>query len=64
LIPEVFRSDTHLADFDAKADVLSDAANALKSAAAEPDREAAIKAIVQVSAACNACHIAYTNSGK
>ena len=79
LIPEVFRSDTHLAevlteatpniwtqlaDFDAKADTLTDAADALERAAAEHDREAAIKALVQVSAACNACHIAYTNIRK
>jgi cytochrome c556 len=79
LIPELFQSDTHLAevatvatpniwtelgDFDAKADDLTAAADALASATAEHDREAASKAIVQISKACYACHIVYTQTKK
>ncbi len=79
LIPEVFQSDTHLADvatmatpniwiqrddFAARADALTDAADALASAATDHDREASIKAILQISAACNTCHLAYRSTGK
>jgi cytochrome c556 len=74
LIPEVFQSDTHLSDvptaalpniwteydaFAAKAADLTAAADGLAAAAAAHDREASLKALGQVAAACNACHTAY-----
>jgi cytochrome c556 len=61
LIPEVFKSDTHTVpdDFAAKAEDLTDAANVLATAAATGDRDAALKAIAQIDAACGACHANY-----
>jgi cytochrome c556 len=74
LIPELFRSDTHTSDagtraldsiwvtpddFAAKAEDLSTAVNVLADAAASRDRDAALKAIRQIAAACAACHASY-----